>query len=156
MNPALFWTRGVGVVTPHRAQQGLVVSRLQHLFRDTGADPADIRAAVDTVERFQGQQRDVMIASYSLGDPDQIATEDEFLLSLYRFNVMASRARAKLVVFVSQEVVDHLSDELSVLRDSRLLKVYAESFCDDARPATFGVIEDGVTREVPATLCHPS
>lgn len=156
MGSAEFWRNGVGVVTPHRAQQGLIVSRLQKLFQETETDPADIRDAVDTVERFQGQQRDIMLASYSLGDPDQISLEDEFLLSLNRFNVMASRARAKLVVFVSQEVVDHLAYELPVVRDSRLLKVYAESFCDDGRAATLGVIENGIAREVPVTVRRPS
>ena len=91
-SPEAFWKQAVGVVTPHRAQQGLIVARLQQVFGATGALADAIRDAVDTVERFQGQQRDVIIASFALGDPDQIAEEDEFLMSLNRFNVMASRA----------------------------------------------------------------
>ncbi len=122
-----FWGRGVGIVTPHRAQQALIVSQLQRAF--PGVEPALIRGAVDTVERFQGQQRDVIIASFALGDQDAIRDEDEFLLSLNRFNVMASRARAKLIVFVTQELVDYLSSDLDVLRGSRLLKSFAELFC---------------------------
>src|SRR5690606_10987158 len=47
-----FWSHGVGVVTPHRAQQALVVSGLQRLF-GTVAPPGAIRESVDTVERFQ-------------------------------------------------------------------------------------------------------
>jgi DNA replication ATP-dependent helicase Dna2 len=141
--PARFWEQAIGVVTPHRAQQGLVVTRLQQVFVPAGIPPAAIRGAVDTVERFQGQQRDVIIASFALGDPDAIGEEDEFLMSLRRFNVMASRARAKLIVFVSREVVDHLAAELDVLRDSRLLKVFAESYCDGHRPMTLGYLEAG-------------
>jgi len=80
--PASFWEYGLGVVTPHRAQQGLVVSRLTEVFRPLGHSEAQIRSAVDTVERFQGQERDVMIASLALGDPDSIRDEDEFLYSL--------------------------------------------------------------------------
>ena len=57
-----FWDRGVGVVTPHRAQQALVVSGLQRLFGQTVL-PGTIRGSVDTVERFQGQQRDVMVSA---------------------------------------------------------------------------------------------
>ena len=87
-----FWKQAVGVVTPHRAQQGLIVTRLLSVFNATGTTADAIRGAVDTVERFQGQQRDIIIASYTLGDPDQIAEEDEFLLSLNRFNVIASRS----------------------------------------------------------------
>ena len=69
----------MGVVTPHRAQQALVVSGLQRLFG--AVPPSTIRGSVDTVERFQGQQRDVMIATFALGDPDAISDEDEFLLT---------------------------------------------------------------------------
>jgi hypothetical protein len=153
--PARFWEQAVGVVTPHRAQQGLIVSRLQHLFTGSGVPLATIRGAVDTVERFQGQQRDVVIASFALGDPDAIGDEDEFLLSLRRFNVMASRARAKLVVLVSREVVDHLAAELEVLRDSRLLKVFAESFCNGHRTMTLGFLDGGTPQLRPGEFRFP-
>lgn len=132
-----FWSKGIGVVTPHRAQQGLVVSGLQRLFGPT-VPPNRIRESVDTVERFQGQQRDVMIATFALGDPDEIRNEDKFLLSLNRFNVMASRARAKFIVLVSQQVVDHLSADHEVLRGSSLLKTYVETFCSNSRPMILG------------------
>ncbi|ABG04749.1 Superfamily I DNA and RNA helicases and helicase subunits-like protein [Rubrobacter xylanophilus DSM 9941] len=149
-SPEEFWKRAVGVVTPHRAQQGLIVSRLRKVFPEV--EPELIRGAVDTVERFQGQERDVILASYALGDPDAIADEDEFLMSENRFNVMASRPRAKLVVFVSREVVDHLPEDLDVLRGSRLLKVFVDSFCREERPAVLGFLEGGARRTVPGTL----
>jgi DNA replication ATP-dependent helicase Dna2 len=139
--------KAIGIVTPHRAQEGLIVGKLQHSFSGTGATLAQIRDAVDTVERFQGQQRDVIIASFALGDPDAIADEDKFLLSLRRFNVMASRARAKLIVLVSREVVDHLSNDIDVLRDSQLLKQYVESFCCQQRPMTLGYVDQASTAQ---------
>ena len=145
-----FWEHGVGIVTPHRAQQALTVSRLQSIFQAQGTQ--GIREAVDTVERFQGQQRDVMLATFALGDPDAISDEDEFLLSLNRFNVMASRARAKLVVFVSQEVVDHLSSDMDVLRGSALLKTFAETFCSQGRPMQLGYLRNGVAQTVDGTF----
>jgi hypothetical protein len=147
-----FWEKAVGVVTPHRAQQGLIVQRLIDVFGATGALAEAIRGAVDTVERFQGQQRDVMVASFALGDPDQIAEEEEFLMSLNRFNVMASRARAKLIVLISREVVDHLAGEIDVLRESRLLKVFVESFCDQGRPMTLGYLRGGQVQPVPGLI----
>ncbi len=148
-----FFRKAVGVVTPHRAQQGLIVTRLLQVFGATGALAEAIRESVDTVERFQGQQRDIIIASYTLGDPDQIAEEDEFLMSLNRFNVIASRARAKLVILVSQEVIGHLAHDIDVLRQSRLLKLYAESFCSNARPMLLAYIDAaGIMQSVPGTL----
>uniref|UniRef100_UPI00235DC89D C-terminal helicase domain-containing protein n=1 Tax=Rubrobacter calidifluminis TaxID=1392640 RepID=UPI00235DC89D len=148
-SPPEFWKKAIGVVTPHRAQQGLIAGRLQRTFPDE--DPNLIRDAVDTVERFQGQERDLIIASYALGDPDAIADEDEFLMSANRFNVMASRPRAKLIVFVSREVVDHLPEDPDILRGSRLLKVFVDSFCREERPAKLGFIENGEAKAVPGT-----
>ena len=128
-DPEGFWQKGVGVVTPHKAQMGRIITSLREAFPDTSPDL--LRGAVDTVERFQGQQRDIIIGSFGLGDPDAIRDEDEFLYSLNRFNVMASRARAKLLVFVTRSVVDHLSSELETLRESRLLKAFADAYCNE-------------------------
>ena len=149
-SPQEFWEKGVGIVTPHRAQQALIVSRLQNVFQGQGTQ--GIREAVDTVERFQGQQRDVMLATFALGDPDAISDEDEFLLSLNRFNVMASRARAKLIVVVSQEVVNHLSSNMEVLRGSALLKSFAETFCSQERPMRLGHMRNGTPQAVDGTF----
>jgi hypothetical protein len=148
-----FWRKGIGIVTPHRAQQALIVSRLQQAFGPFGIPPRLIRDAVDTVERFQGQQRDVVIASYAMGDQDAIQNEDEFLMSLNRFNVMTSRARAKLIVFATRELVNHLAGDLDVLDQSRLLKVFVESFCNRSQPAALGEITgEGKTRTVEGIL----
>jgi DNA replication ATP-dependent helicase Dna2 len=145
-----FWERAVGVVTPHRAQISKVVGRLQAIF--PGHNPTAIWNAVDTVERFQGQQRDVIIASFGLGDADLIRSEDEFLYSLNRFNVMASRARAKLVVMLTRSLVDHLADDGAVLEESRLLKNFAESFCQSPVPIRLGFQENGLDILRPGTL----
>ena len=138
----------MGVVTPHRAQMGKIIARLQDASPTT--TPALLWGAVDTVERFQGQQRDVIVASFGLGDPDLIQAEDEFLYSLNRFNVMASRARAKL---------DRAHDALArgpprrrrrrAARRRGLLKHFAEGFCRDPQPLTLGYFERGafVARE---------
>jgi DNA replication ATP-dependent helicase Dna2 len=143
-----FWQRGLGIVTPHRAQQSLIIQRLHRLFAVTGTTYQQIRDAVDTVERFQGQQRDIILASYAVGDPDTIADEVEFLHSLNRFNVLATRARAKLVVVLSEQVVHYMAGDIAVLRGSQLLKSYAETFCAQRRPMQLGVIESGQSRTV--------
>ena len=124
---ARFFTHGVGIVTPHRAQQAAVLDRLEASLPQSIDRPA-LYAAVDTVERFQGQEKAVMIASFGLGDIDQIAAEEEFLYSLNRFNVIASRAKAKLIVIMSRRLVDHLPRDRRALEESRLLKHYAGAF----------------------------
>jgi hypothetical protein len=133
-DPEDFWTKGVGVVTPHKAQMGRTIESLQKAFPEV--DVTLLRSAVDTVERFQGQQRDIIIGSFGLGDPDAIRDEDEFLYSLTRFNVMASRARVKLLAFATRSIIDHLSNDLDTLRESRLLKVFADAYCDQSQSMT--------------------
>lgn len=144
-------TTGIGVVTPHRAQQSMVTRHLSAVFPNL--PPHLIRGAVDTVERFQGQQRDVIIATYAVGDPDTVAQEAEFLQSLQRFNVMASRARAKLLVMVSEELVQHLPHDLEVLRASSLLKAFVDLRCADRQPVELAYFRnDGTPVPVRATV----
>ncbi|HEV2883095.1 MAG TPA: AAA domain-containing protein [Pyrinomonadaceae bacterium] len=140
-----FWDKAVGVVTPHKAQMAKVNRRLQEVFPGHSAE--SIRSAIDTVERFQGQQRDIIIASFGLGDPDIISTEDEFLYNLNRFNVLTSRSRAKLIVFLTWSMLEHLSNDIEVLEESRLLKQFADSFCVDAGKLRLGLVKDGVEVE---------
>lgn len=136
-----FWEKAVGVVTPHRAQMAKVVGRLRQIFPN---DPAEqIYAAVDTVERYQGQQRDIIIASFGIGDPDLIRAEDEFLYSLNRFNVLTSRARAKVIVLSPQSLLQHLSDDIQVLEESRLLKMFSEFYCNDSHQIQLGYVKGG-------------
>jgi DNA replication ATP-dependent helicase Dna2 len=145
-----FWKTAVGIVTPHRAQQSKIVQRLQMAFP---LHPADkIRDAVDTVERFQGQQRQVILASFGLGDPDMIQSEDEFIYSLNRFNVLASRSQAKLIVFTTRTLVDHLSNDSDVLEESRLLKRFAETFCDKEQPLNLGYFRGGELEKRPGVM----
>lgn len=130
--------RGVGIVTPHRAQQSAVIEQLIAATGATGATADAIVRSVDTVERFQGQEKDVMFASFGLGDGDQIATEEEFLYNLNRFNVVVSRAKTKMVVVLSRRMADYLPKDIKALRDSRLLKNFV-----------YGFLRTGTTFSVP-------
>jgi len=98
---------------------------------------------VDTVERFQGQQGDVGARFVPLGDPDAIRDEEEFLLSLNRFNVLVARAPAKFVLLVSQDVVDQLAHDETTLVDSRLLKTFVNSYCGQREALDLGFIDNG-------------
>ncbi|MDP9402547.1 MAG: AAA domain-containing protein [Actinomycetota bacterium] len=119
---------GIGVITPHRAQRALLTMGLQRAFPAISVDQID--ASVDTVERFQGQERWAILASYAVGDPDTVAEEDEFLQNLNRFNVLATRAKAKVIVTIIDEVLAHIETDLDVIRSSRLIKSFADTYCN--------------------------
>lgn len=126
-----FWTETIGIVTPHRAQRAAVIRGLRRVFpTDEGAL---IEKAVDTVERFQGGERDLILVSFGVGDPDVIEAEEEFLLGLNRTNVAISRARAKAIVFVSDDLSYHMPDDIDVVRTARAIKGYVHQYCDQTQ-----------------------
>lgn len=89
-----------GVVVPFRAQRRDV----------TGLMPEDVQ--VDTVERFQGGERDVMVLSMTASDRGYISQISEFLLDPRRFNVGASRMKRKLVVLASVGIFEESSNDI--------------------------------------------
>jgi len=129
-----FWADSVGIVTPHRAQRSAVVELLRVALAAESV-PADmIDDAVDTVERFQGGERDLILVSFGIGDPDLIRSEESFLFQRQRINVAISRARAKAVLFISRDLLFHLPDDKDVVMDSRAIKGFAFQLAHDRDP----------------------
>jgi len=122
-----FFKFGIGIVTPHKAQKALVVRKLLELF--PMANPEAVFDAVDTVERFQGGERDTIIVSFGVGDTDIIEGEEEFLLQLERTNVAVSRARAKCIVLMPKSLAYHLPTDEKAAETSIAIKSYLEEFC---------------------------
>ncbi len=106
-------TDGIGIVVPHRAQKAVLRDRFPALAKVN---------AIDTVERFQGGERDLIIVSTTASDPDYVAAEAEFLLSPNRFNVALSRPRAKLIVIAARSVFQFVSARLELFEQALLWK----------------------------------
>lgn len=88
----------VGIVVPYRRQARLI---REHLHR-RGVDGAAARALVaDTVERMQGQERDLIIVSFTTSSLEFAGCVSDFLFMRERLNVAVTRARAKLVILAS-------------------------------------------------------
>ena len=85
----------VSIITPYRKQVNLLREELVKV----GGLSSDI--LIDTVERLQGQDVDVIILTMSVSDVDYYKTQDTFLLNKNRLNVMFSRARLKVVIIKS-------------------------------------------------------
>ena len=102
---------GVGIVVPHRAQKFLLRERLP-----------DFAEAVDTVERFQGGERDLIIVSATASDPAFAAVETDFLLEPRRFTVAVSRPRRKVVIIAARTVFDLLPGDLEAYERGSLWK----------------------------------
>ena len=89
----------VGIISPYRAQ----VQYLRHLIKKQPFfKPYRHLLSVNTVDGFQGQERDViMISLVRANDEGQIG----FLRDLRRMNVAITRARMKLIILGNSETM---------------------------------------------------
>jgi hypothetical protein len=138
-----FFATGIGIVTPHKAQKALVVRSLMKLF--PAADPQKVYESVDTVERFQGGERQTIIVSFGVGDTDIIEGEEAFLLQMERTNVAVSRAMAKCIVLMPKALAYHLPGDPKAAEASVAIKSYIEEFCRHKKATE--ITSGGVTRE---------
>lgn len=92
----------VGVVVPYRAQGRAIRSLLRTALPD-----AETRQhiVVDTVERMQGQEREVVIVSLTTSNPTFASHLAEFFFQPERLNVAATRPRSKLILVGSRHVL---------------------------------------------------
>ena len=84
----------IGIVSPYRAHGRLVRGLLAKAF---GAAVAR-NVVADTVERMQGQERELIILSLATGDEVFLAAIAEFFFQPERLNVSITRAKTKLIV----------------------------------------------------------
>jgi hypothetical protein len=95
-------SEGIGVITPHNAQKGLLKNMLSE-----GCE----NARIDTVERYQGGEADFIIISSTVSDPDYVRSESDFLLNLNRINVAISRMKKKLVIIASRSIFEFMPQD---------------------------------------------
>ncbi len=148
-DPRRFWTDQAGIVTPHRAQ----MAQLRNLLVGAAGMPLDPSPFVDTVERFQGLERDLMLASYAVADRDFVRMEEAFILAPRRFNVALTRARSKFILLVSDAIVQHLPADAQVARDAAHLQLFVEDYCAAVdEPLTLPFDDSGARTMVPCRL----
>jgi DNA replication ATP-dependent helicase Dna2 len=109
----------IGVITPYRAQQSLIRKEL--------GSRTNVRSAVsvDTVDRFQGGEREVILLSLARSDG-----VTSFLADPKRLNVSLSRARSKLVLLGRGSVLEGHSLFRDLLAGLDRVDVSRES-CND-------------------------
>jgi hypothetical protein len=101
--------RTLGVITPYRSQIALIRKELQAL-----AIPALSRISIDTVERYQGSERDVIIYSFCVNHLYQLRflpnlTEEDGVQIDRKLNVALTRARKQLFITGVPEILSHNS-----------------------------------------------
>lgn len=104
----------IGVICPYRAQIALIKSKLENWNPKVAS-----RITVDTVERYQGGARDIIILSLCIHHPSQLNT----IVNANRegldrkLNVALTRAREQLIILGNREILSSNDTYLQLLDD---------------------------------------
>ena len=102
--------KDMGIISPYRKQVGAVRQALVELFE------GDVltNLMVDTVERFQGQEKEVIMFTFGPDAAELNSEENEtFLSDPHRLNVACTRAKSRLYTFAPDSLVTALNSASS-------------------------------------------
>jgi len=97
----------VAVLSPFRAQAANVRRHIRKHSKITEEQRKQI--AADTIDKMQGQEREVIIYSLVSGDMDYMTEMAEFLYNPNKMNVAFSRAKSKLIIVGNIEQIKKIS-----------------------------------------------
>lgn len=118
----------IGVMSPFRAQAANV---RRHIRKNEGiAEEVRCLLAIDTIDKMQGQEREVIIFSLAAGDVDYMTEMADFLYNPNKFNVAFSRAKSKLIIvgninnlkYIDSEMYPHIE---KMLRSEYIKLIYS-------------------------------
>ena len=81
----------IGIIAPYKEQ----LEAIRQAIHEEGSFPFKGQLSVNTVDSFQGQERDIILISMTRSNPD---SRIGFLSEIRRMNVAMTRARKKLVI----------------------------------------------------------
>ena len=114
----------IGIIAPYRAQVALIRRKLDVSIENESLK-IDSRDLVDTVDRFQGDERDVIIFSTCVSDKNN----SSFLGDKRKINVALSRAKKKLIIVgdwnaaVKYDVFKSLDKYVKDSNESKLIRI---------------------------------
>jgi superfamily I DNA and/or RNA helicase len=114
--------QGLGIVVPHRAQRAALRQSFPELCIMDAVSGLPARSAIDTVERFQGGERQVMVVSATESDRAYLLMSSDFLLDPRRLTVALSRAKRKMILVASQSIFTLFSPDEEVFTNSLMWK----------------------------------
>ncbi|RJX47849.1 hypothetical protein DP106_13905 [Halonotius pteroides] len=116
-----------GVVTPHNAQRGALETQF----------PEAITA--NTVEKYQGGERDIIAVSATVSDPEFARREEQFILNPNRLLVAISRSRLLTVVVCSTSLFEVAPKESDRLANGPVwARLFTQTAGTDPTPAWSG------------------
>ncbi len=127
----------IGIISPFRGQVDLIQKALMQVLTETTIRKHQIE--VGTAHTFQGDERDIMILSFAIAENSHVQSLT-FLQKPNLFNVSITRARKKLICFISKDptslpqgllrdYVDYIQQYLTYAKSDEFLRnKYNNSF----------------------------
>ena len=120
---------GLGVVVPHRAQRADLQEKVPALTVIDPVTGAVALSGVDTVERFQGGERTVILVGATESDREYLLASSQFLLDPRRLTVALSRAKRKMILVAARSVFELFSADEETFANSQLWKNLLRHTC---------------------------
>lgn len=98
----------IGVLTPFRAQATVIRKALRKTIPHTMKESPVV---VETIDKMQGQEKEIIILSFVAGELKYMEEMGEFLYNPQKMNVAFSRAKSKLVLVGNVSALERLSPE---------------------------------------------
>jgi DNA polymerase III delta prime subunit len=140
-----FWKDEIGVVAPHNAQGRLIIRNLYERLTTEGLNLLDekefmsaIKSTVYSVEKFQGSDRTLIVASIGISSTDQIGAEEDFIYDINRFNVLTSRAKSKVILITSRNYIDYFPNDRTNVENAAQIRYYTLNHCSKSKVFNLG------------------
>ncbi|KAM6316446.1 putative helicase senataxin isoform 2-T2 [Podargus strigoides] len=122
--------RRIGIITPYSAQKKKIQDQLDRAFKNKS--PGE----VDTVDAFQGREKDCVIVTCVRANSTDAGVSIGFLASLQRLNVTITRARFSLFILGKLKTLGGDKDWYELIQDAKrrgaIVKTSEESYRKDA------------------------
>ena len=131
-----FWKEELGIVAPHNAHGRTIINQVfeemtkQRNLLDNDELLSLLYETIYTVEKFQGSERAVIIASIGISDNDQLGAEESFIYDRNRINVLITRARNKMILICSNNFLNYIPQDKDLFFDVSIGRRYIE-YCDN-------------------------
>ena len=116
--------KNIGIIAPYRSQVALIRRKIEGFIARIGGNFSS-KEMVDTIDRFQGDERDVIIFSMCLSE----SIKSKLLNDSRKINVALSRSKKKLIVVGNWDlankyaVFQSLFDYVTENKDSKLIRI---------------------------------
>ena len=112
----------ISIISPFRTQVKQIKNSLKRHFNDNEIESV----FVDTIERMQGQENDIVIISYGVSDPEKDKLRLSYLFNLQRFNVAITRSKMKRIFIASKRIFDINYENPNVNKLTSVFKSFLE------------------------------